>query len=516
MWAVLQFPLEATVDLFLSVSNTRIDQFSHYQLRSVAFSHVINLSMDYHTSKSTGKIVRAIEQGSNLATLIDMVIGAGSMVLDLVIAVIYLTHTFDITLGFIVLVTSLLSIYLSVKGNQITGGIERKVADKSRQENTVLYDSITNWYTVVIHNRGTYETKRYLSVVKDSMLTLQRYLDWSNILHNSDKAMLTMGLFVAGYIVASRVVDGQASVGDFIFLVTYWQSVTEPVSAIAWMYHNALETLINAEWLYQLVQTVPSVQDKPNALPISIISGKVEFKDVHFAYDAERPILRNVSFTAQPGQSIALVGETGSGKTTLLKLLWRFYDPTQGSVSIDGQDVRDVTLDSLRDCLGAVPQDPSVFDVTIMENLLYARAGATPHQVYEACKAARIHDQIVSFPEGYQSKIGERGVRLSGGELQRLAIARVILRAPKIVMLDEATSAVDSDTEASVQAAIKSLSKGRTVFTVAHRLSTVIQADAILVVDAGQIVESGTHDELLKLNGKYSRLWRMQTATRRE
>ncbi|KAG6177974.1 hypothetical protein E4U27_004037 [Claviceps purpurea] len=283
---------------------------------------------------------------------------------------------------------------------------------------------------------------------------------------------------------------------------------------MAYNIRAATTHVIDAEWLYQLMQTKPSVQDKPCARDIKIHGGQVEFKNVSFAYDPARPILQDVSFTAQPGQRVALVGETGGGKSTTLKLLYRFYDVTAGSISIDGQDIRDVTLTSLRDILGAVPQDPSVFDQTLMQNLLYARPGASEAEAVEACKAARIHHQIMKFPDGYRTKLGERGVRLSGGELQRLAIARVILRRPKIVVLDEATSAVDSETESLIQQAIGALSAGRTVFMIAHRLSTVMGADLILVVDQGRVVERGSHGELLALGGKYARLWNMQTLVR--
>lgn len=513
IYAGLQFPVSTTVDILQSFASTRMSQYSHYQLNSLAFAHVMNLSMDYHTGKSTGKVTKAIELGTNLSSLIDTVITAGPMVLDLAIAVIYLTRTFDASMGYIVLVTSLLSIYIALKTNQFTADIERGTIEKSRVENTVLYDTISNWYTVALHNRARYETDRYMKAVKASLLANRKYYDVSELAFMFEKVVMDFGLFAAAYVAASRSVDGIAAVSSFVFLLTYWGSVTSPISALAWMYHSALEKLISAEWLYQLLQTKPSVEEKPNAAPLSITTGKVEFSDVCFSYTPDRQILKNVSFTVQPGQSIAFVGETGSGKSTLLKLLWRFYDVTSGSITIDDQDLRDVTLDSLRDSLGAVPQDPSVFDTTIIENLLYAREGATEDQAHAACKAARIHDQIMSFPAGYRSRIGERGVRLSGGELQRLAIARVILRDPKIVILDEATSAVDSDTEASVQLAIRELSKGRTVFTVAHRLSTVIGADQIVVVDGGRVVEVGGHGELLALGGKYARLWGMQTGT---
>ncbi|TKA79631.1 hypothetical protein B0A49_03144 [Cryomyces minteri] len=254
------------------------------------------------------------------------------------------------------------------------------------------------------------------------------------------------------------------------------------------------------------------VFDKKGALPLRISGGKVQFSDACFSYDPRKPTLVDVSFTAEAGQTVALVGETGGGNSTILKLLFRFYDATEGSIKIDGQDLRDVTLSSLRDAFGVVPQDPSLFNMSIMENVRYARLEATDDEVKEACENAAIHDKIMTFPDGYMSKVGERGVKLSGGELQRVSIARAMIRRPHIVLLDEATSMIDTDTEAQIQEAFSRLSAGRTTFIIAHRLATIMNADLILVVNDGRIIERGTHQELFALNGKYVSLWSKQTS----
>lgn len=268
--------------------------------------------------------------------------------------------------------------------------------------------------------------------------------------------------------------------------------------------------LTDSERLLVLLQTKPSVTDKPTAYPLELKSGEVVFKDVDFAYDPRKQTLSKVSFIAKPGMTVALVGETGGGKSTLMKLLYRYYDINGGSIRIDGQDIRDVTLDSLRDSFGLVPQDPALFNTTLMENLRYAKLDAADEDIMEACRAACIHDKIMQFPDKYNSKVGERGVKLSGGEMQRVAIARAILRDPKIVLLDEATSMIDAETEAEIQKALRQLTAGRTTFVVAHRLSTIQHADLILVIGGGRIIECGNHEELFRQNGKYVSLWSKQ------
>jgi ABC-type transport system involved in Fe-S cluster assembly fused permease/ATPase subunit len=511
VWGILQFPVFAVTDMLKSMADTRISQFAYRELKAVSFAHVMNLSMDYHSSKSSGKLTKAIEQGTDLTSIIDNVFTAGPMVIDLAIAAVYLSTEFDFYMGFIVLTTSLAHIYATGKGNALTVPMKRVRAERIRVENEVLYDSITNWPTVAYHNRKNFEQDRYARAVKSSIMAERKFYDYSDYVFVVQSFALDAGLMAAASLAAYRVAIGSSTVGNFVFLVAYWASIKEPMSMLSWTFRETSSHLINAEWLYQLLKLQPTIRDKPGAHDIKIPEGRVEFRNVAFSYEPERPILRDITFATKPGQSVALVGETGGGKSTILKLLYRFYDVKGGSVIIDGQDIRDVTLDSLRDSLGAVPQDPSVFDQSLLENVRYARPGATDEECIAACKAAQVHDQIQRFPAGYGTKLGERGVRLSGGELQRLAIARVILRAPKIVVLDEATSAVDSQTESSVQHALKTLSSGRTVFIVAHRLSTVVNADIILVIDQGRIVERGTHEELLQNQGKYSRLWSMQT-----
>ncbi|CAH0026203.1 unnamed protein product [Clonostachys rhizophaga] len=512
IWGLLQFPVSTITNMVENMATIRVSQYAYRRLTEAAFSHVMSLSMDYHTTKSTGRVTKAIEQGSNLSSVLNSVFNIAPVIIDFGVAVIYLTSYFDSTLGFIIIATAMIHAYVGYKGNGINMSYERVLSETYRRENETLYDSITNWQTVVYHNRATFEQDRYASSIASSLKAQRRYFDGFGFIHAFESFILDAGLLAAASVVALRVAAGSAKLSSFVFLVSYWSSIRAPMISLSWTLRETTSHLIDAEWLYQLLQTKPSVQEKPGARDLQWKGGRVDFCNVDFGYGPERPIIQDMTFTAEPGQSIALVGETGGGKSTTLKLLYRFYDVTGGRILIDGQDIRDVTLHSLRESLGAVPQEPSVFDQTIMENIIYARPGASEADVIEACKGARIHHQIMKFPDGYKTRLGERGVRLSGGELQRLSIARVLLRRPQIVVLDEATSSVDSDTEAAVQQAIRILSKDRTVFTVAHRLSTVVGADLILVIDGGKVVERGTHKELLELGGKYSRLWSMQTS----
>lgn len=515
-WGLLQFPIWTGTELVQGLARTRISQFAYAHLKAAAFTHVMSLSMDYHSFKSSGKLTKAIEQGTDLTSLVDNFFTVIPTFIDLVIATIYLTAAFDRFMGLIVVATTVTYVCLSLKKNFITSKMERVSAEKQRVESEVLYDSVTNWQLVAYNNRRKFEAERYSTAVRGSVMSQRRYYDWSDYAFFLQNSTLDIGLLVAATLACYKVVTGASPLSSFVFLVMYWTAVKEPMSIIAWTFHESAAHLINAEWLFQLLQTKTSIVEKEGAPVLDVKKGRVEFENVGFFYMAERPILQGVSFVAEPGQTVALVGQTGGGKSTILKLLYRFYDVNNGAITIDGQDIRDVTLDSLRESLGIVPQDPSVFDQTILQNILYARPFATMDEVYEACRAAHIHDQILTFPRGYHTRIGERGVRLSGGELQRLAIARVILRRPSIVVLDEATSAVDSATEVAVQEALRTLSAGRTVFVVAHRLSTVVKADKILVLDGGKIAECGTHAELLQEEGAYARLWGMQTGCKAE
>jgi ABC-type transport system involved in Fe-S cluster assembly fused permease/ATPase subunit len=469
--------------------------------------------VDFHSDKSTGEVIKGVEQANSLCNLLQiLVFRVLPPIIDLLLAVWYMTYMFDAYLAILVLAVGVAYLYSTFKMTGIELPLRRRFIKCAREKSRVMNEAISNWYTVAFFNRQEFEENGFCGAVMNYIRGLRSY---GNIVYLGEAIsglIMTLGLLGAALMAVYKVSEGSAPVGNFIVLITLWSSISSPLASVAAYYESIAGMLIDAERLLHLLQTRPSITSKDEAPPISVSEGAVQFDHVSFSYDPRKMAISDVNFSVEAGATVALVGETGGGKTTILRLLQRFYDVSEGAVRIDGQDVRDVTLDSLREIFGVVPQDPSLFNRSILENVRYGRLDATNEDVYEACRAASVHDKILSFPNGYQSKVGERGVKLSGGELQRVAIARAIIKKPKIVLLDEATSAVDSATERTIQESFRKLSLGRTTFVVAHRLSTIMNADMILVIDSGKIVQRGTHEELLGQGGIYDKLWSQQSA----
>jgi ABC-type transport system involved in Fe-S cluster assembly fused permease/ATPase subunit len=486
---------------------------SSARISLMAYKHVMNLSMDFHTNKSTGEILKAVDQADSLHTLIDTALfHILPIIMDLVISIWYVTHLFSTYMAYIVITMAAVYVWTGVTITNFNRVRRRFYVEKQRAENQIVNETLHNWHTVSYFNRALYEQTRYATAIRSTISALYEYYFKTMGGYAFQDIIMTFGFTSCCTFAIYQIITGAKPVGNLVTFMMYWNTMMSPLHMMIFSWRSLNNSLIDAERLLQLLNTKPSVTDADDAQPLVVKAGNVEFKDVEFAYDPRKQIINKVNLSVQGGQTVAFVGETGGGKSTMLKLLSRAYDVTGGSISIDGQDLRSVTRSSLREAMGLVPQDPALFNISIRENIRYGRLEATDAEIEDACRAAAIHDAITEFPDGYDSKVGERGVKLSGGQLQRIAIARILLRNPKIVLLDEATSAVDSATEATIQEAFKKLSTGRTTFVIAHRLSTIVDADQICVVDKGEIVQRGTHAQLLEMGGKYAELWTKQTA----
>ncbi|KAI9851060.1 MAG: hypothetical protein M1838_004586 [Thelocarpon superellum] len=499
--------------LLESLISIPIDQFSYRQVTNAAFGHVMGLSIDFHNDQDSAELMKAIEQGQSLNTLLNTFVQTiGPTLIDLVVGVVYFYQLFDLYVCLVVLLAALTFVTLDVKTSNWNFDNRRRLVKAVREESRVMHQAVQGWQTVSYFNQFEHERAQFAGALAAYQKASRVYQRRAAYTYAFREVIPPLTFFGVGVLIILRISHGQASPGDFVFFLQYWGILMSPLKYLSQHYRWLMQDLIDAERLLLLLQTKPTVTDKAGAGPLRVSKGNVQFTGVSFSYDPRKTTLDRIDLEAKRGSTVALVGETGGGKSTILKLIYRFYDVSAGQIEIDGQDIRDVTLDSLRNALGVVPQDPTLFNTTIMENVRYARLDASDEEVHDVCRAAAVHDKIMTFPDQYQSKVGNRGVKLSGGELQRVAIARVLLKNPPIVLLDEATSAIDTATEASIQAAFQKLVRGRTTFVIAHRLSTIRNADQIAVIKEGRIIERGTHHALLQLRGTYHGLWSKQVA----
>ncbi|KAI0010414.1 P-loop containing nucleoside triphosphate hydrolase protein [Xylariaceae sp. FL0662B] len=490
-----------------------IDNWSTRQMTNLIFSHIMGLSMDFHANADSGELMKATEQASSLTKLLRLLLfELAPIIVDVIVAVFYVTSLFDIYFAGIMIVMATIYGLLTWKGSALEARKRRTYASRDRNTTKVQYQSISNWTTVSYFNRRDYQHFQLMSSLGKMIASLRALRITELSVDTARIHVLFLGQMCANFLAAYRVVRGERPVGNFIALNSIWNLFTEPLYIFSYLSEDITSYIVDAERALQILQRKPTVTESPDARELNVELGRVRFENVSLSYNERTEIIKGISFVAQPGQTIALVGETGAGKSTLLKLLFRFYDVTGGSITIDGVDIREVTLGSLREAFGIVPQETSLFNTSVLENVRYARLDASDEEVVEACMQACIHDKIMAFPNQYDTVVGERGVKLSGGERQRISIARVILKRPKLLFLDEASSAIDSKTELEILTALRKFSEGLTTFIIAHRLSTVVDADVILVLDNGRIIESGTHQSLVRMGGRYKQLWDIQTS----
>ena len=496
-----------------------VGQYAVRQLAYKTFVHMHELSLRFHLERKTGGLSRIIERGTKgIETIVRFtILNTFPTFIEFLLTAIIFWRGYGFSYLAVTAVTVWLYIWFTVRASDWRISIRRTMNDSDTDANTKAIDSLLNFETVKYFGNEEMEAKRFdqsMARYEKAATSVWTSLGWLNF---GQGVIFGLGTTVMMVISGLSVLNGHQTVGDFVFINAMLLQLSVPLNFIGFVYREIRQGLTDIEEMFDLLEVKPEVVDAPDAKELVIGNGAIAFKDVHFAYDPARPILKGISFEVPAGKTVAVVGPSGAGKSTLSRLLYRFYDVQSGSITIDGQDLRTVTQKSLRKVIGMVPQDTVLFNDTIAYNIRYGRPGASEAEVTAAAEIAQIGEFIRNLPEGFDTKVGERGLKLSGGEKQRVAIARTILKAPPVLILDEATSALDTTTEREIQAALDVVSKNRTTLVIAHRLSTVIGADEIIVLKSGVIAERGTHADLLAQNGLYASMWnRQREATQAE
>jgi ATP-binding cassette, subfamily B, heavy metal transporter len=476
------------------------------------FEHMHQLSLRFHLERKTGGLTRVLERGRNaIETIVRMVImQLVPTIIELALIVVVLLYQFD--WRYVVVILGVVALYMAYtyKATEWRINIRRRMNDSDTDANVKAVDSLLNYETVKYFVAEEREASRYdRSMARYEQASVQAYVSLA-VLNAGQATIFTIGLAAVMVMCAYGIKQGTNTVGDFVMINAMMIQLYQPLNFMGMVYREIKQAVIDIEKMFAILAREPEIKDKPGAKPLAVKRGAIRFENVSFSYDPEREILKGISFEVPAGHRVAVVGPSGAGKSTISRLLFRFYEVSGGRISIDGQDIRDVTQKSLRSAIGMVPQDTVLFNDTIRYNIRYGRWEASDTEVEEAARLAQIDDFIRLSPKGYDTEVGERGLKLSGGEKQRVAIARTILKAPPILLLDEATSALDSHTETEIQDALERVSENRTTLVIAHRLSTIIGADEIIVLDRGVIVERGTHHQLLAKGGLYASMWNRQ------
>jgi ATP-binding cassette subfamily B protein len=491
---------------------TPVSEFAQRVIGLKTFSHIHDLSMRFHLDRRTGGLSRAIERGTRALQQITglFAFNIAPTLFEIGLVSVYLAVTYPIKYVSVIIVAVAGYIAFTLLFTEWRTKFRREMVGQESRATSIGVDSLLNFETVKYFGNEKYEADRY----NDALL---KYMD------AAVKSQDTLGMLNAGQLIARVLCQvtilvlavqdhaaGQLSTGEVVMINTFMLQLFIPLGFLGSSYRMIRQAMVDMEYMFQLLDLNPEVRDHTDAAPLKVNQGEIQFKDVSFTYERGRKVLSDINFSIDEGQTVAVVGPSGAGKSTLSRLLYRFYDTQEGGIFIDGQDITRVTQASLRNTIGIVPQDTVLFNDTIRYNIRYGNPLATDKEVENAAKLASIHDFITSLPQGYESRVGERGLKLSGGEKQRVAIARTVLKNPKILVLDEATSALDIKTEREIQAALEEVAKNRTTLVIAHRLSTIVNADEILVLSAGKIIERGSHLSLVKADGTYAEMWRRQ------
>ena len=477
------------------------------------FQHLHALSLRFHLDRQTGGLSRVLERGTRgiIFVLDFLLFNIIPTIFEILLVAVILWGMFEISFSAIVMATVGVYIAFTLLFTNWRLRFRRAMNEQDTEANNRAVDSLLNYETVKYFGNEAHESRRYDASLERYERAYVRSETSLNGLNFGQQSIIAVGLTVVMMLAAGRVTQGAMSVGDFVLVNTYMIQLFQPLNILGFAYREIKQGLTDMEAMFRLLGEGAEVADKPGAPALKVNEGTIEFRDVRFGYRPDRIILKGVSFRVPAGGTLAIVGPTGAGKSTISRLLFRFYDANAGQVLIDGQDVRDVEQGSVRAAIGVVPQDTVLFNDTIRYNIAYGRPGATQEEIENAARLAQVHDFVLRLPDGYDTRVGERGLKLSGGEKQRVAIARTLLKDPKLLILDEATSALDTRTEQEIQSALRDAARGRTTLVIAHRLSTVVDADEIIVLQEGHVAERGSHAALIAADGLYAAMWRRQS-----